>query len=50
MRQSNFCNCHTSSNKSILKSGSNRTFCDKCGCVILKGPEGNEFYTLKNKK
>ena len=49
MRQSIICNCHTSSNKSILKSGSNRTFCDKCGCVILKGPEGNVFYTLKAK-
>ena len=49
MRQSKICNCHSSSNKSILKSVRNRTFCDNCGCVILKGPEGNVFYTLKAK-
>ena len=50
MRQSKICNCHNSSNKDILKTGCNQSFCDKCGCVLLKDPEGNIYYTLKTKQ
>ena len=50
MRQSKICNCHISTNKDILKSGYNQSFCDKCGCVLLKDTEGNIFYTLKAKQ
>ena len=50
MRQSKICNCQISSNKDILKSGCNQSFCDKCGCVLLKDTEGNIFYTLKAKQ
>ena len=50
MRQSKICNCHNSSNKGILKTGCNQSFCDKCGCVLLKDPEGNIYYTLKTKQ
>jgi len=50
MRQSKICNCHSSTNKDILKSGCNQSFCDKCGCVLLKDSEGNIFYTLKAKQ
>ena len=50
MRQSKICNCQNSSNKDILKTGCNQSFCDKCGCVLLKDPEGNIYYTLKTKQ
>ena len=50
MRQSKICNCQISSNKDILKSGCNQSFCDKCGCILLKETEGNIFYTLKAKQ
>jgi len=50
MRQSKICNCQISSNKDIFKSGCNQSFCNKCGCVLLKDTEGNIFYTLKAKQ
>ena len=50
MRQSKICNCHNSSNKDIFKSGCNQSFCEKCGCILLKDKEGNIFYTLKVKQ
>ena len=50
MRQSKICNCQNSSNKDILKTGCNQSFCDKCGCILLKDPEGNIYYTLKTKQ
>ena len=50
MRQSKICNCHSSTNKDILKSDCNQSFCDKCGCVLLKDTEENIFYTLKAKQ
>jgi hypothetical protein len=50
MRQSKICNCHNSSNKDILKTGCNQSFCDKCGCFLLKDSEGNIYYTLKTKQ
>ena len=49
MRQSKFCNCHSPSNKEILRVGINHSFCKKCGCIILKDVEKNIFYTIKSK-
>ena len=49
-RQSKYCNCQISSNKEILKDDINYSFCDKCGCVLLKGSGGNIYYTLKTKQ
>ena len=48
MRQSKYCNCSLSSNKEILKSNINYSFCDKCGSILIKDKEGNIFYTLKS--
>ena len=50
MKKSKICNCHASSDKKLIKSKINRSFCDKCGCVILKDDEGNICYTLKSKQ
>ena len=48
MRQSKYCICSLSSNKEILKSNINYSFCDKCGSILIKDKEGNIFYTLKS--
>ena len=46
MRQRKFCNCHISTNKKILKSEIDHSFCDKCGCILLKDKKRkNLFYT-----
>ena len=37
-------------NNSIFEANINHTFCEKCGSIILKGPKGNIYYTLKNKQ
>ena len=50
MRQSKICNCQISTNKDIFKSRCNQSFCDKCGCVLIKDSEGNIYYTLKAKQ
>ena len=47
MRKSTYCNCHIFSNQDILKSNINSSFCEKCGCILLKDKEGSIFYTLK---
>ena len=49
MKNSKICNCHESSDKKVLKSKINSSFCDKCGCIIIKDSDGNIFYTLKSK-
>ena len=49
-KQNKYCNCHISTNKEILKDNINYSFCDKCGCILLKGSGGNIFYTLKTKQ
>ena len=49
-KQHKYCNCQTSSDKEILKSNVNHSFCEKCGCVILKNHEGNIYFTLKPKQ
>ena len=50
MRQSKYCNCHISTNKTIIKSSCTHSFCDRCGCALLKDKEGNIYYTLKPKQ
>jgi len=50
MRRSKFCNCQTSSNKEILKDTITHSFCDKCGCILLKEENENIYYTLKPKQ
>ena len=50
MRQSKYCNCSSSSKKEILKSNINYSFCDKCGCILIKDTNGNIFQTLKHKQ
>ena len=49
-KQNKYCNCQTSTNKEILKDNISSSFCDKCGCVLLKGSGGNIYYTLKTKQ
>ena len=49
-KQNKYCNCQTSTNKEILKDNINFSFCDKCGCILLKGSGGNIYYTLKTKQ
>ena len=49
--QSKICNCQNPSNKKIFKSHINNSFCEKCGCILIKSAQGNIYYTLKpNKK
>ena len=48
--QKRICNCQTSSNKEIFQSDINHSFCEKCGCIIIKHIHGNIFYTLKSNK
>ena len=50
MRQSKYCNCSSSSKKEILKSNINYSFCDKCGCILIKDTNGNIFQTLKHRQ
>ena len=49
-KQNKFCNCQTPSNKEILKPDVNNSFCEKCGCVLLKNEEGIINYTVKTKQ
>ena len=50
IKQSKYCNCQTSSNKKILKQDVNHSFCEKCGCILLKGSNGTIYYTMKAKQ
>lgn len=50
IRHKKYCNCQISSDKEILKNKVEFSFCEKCGCVILKDSEGKIYYTLKAKK
>ena len=45
-----YCNCHSSSDKEILKSNVNYSFCEKCGCILLKSHDGSIYFTLKTKQ
>jgi len=48
--QHKYCNCQASSDKEILKPNINHSFCEKCGCVLLKGQDGTIYFTLKPKQ
>ena len=50
IRQNKICNCVTSNNNSIFKSDINHSFCDKCGSILIKGSNGNIYYTIKPKR
>ena len=49
-RPDKYCNCNKSSDKSVLKEDKYHSFCQHCGCIIIKNSEGNIFYTLKTKQ
>ena len=49
-KQHKYCNCQTSSDNEILKPNVNHSFCEKCGCVLLKNHEGTIYFTLKPKQ
>ena len=42
--------CNKKISDLIFETNINHTFCEKCGTIILKGPTGNIYYTLKNKQ
>ena len=53
MNQSHYrkiCNCVITRDKYISRIKEDFTFCQKCGCIILKNEEGIIHYTLKPKK
>ena len=45
-----YCNCQISTDKNILKTNVNHSFCDKCYSVLIKNQEGTINYTLKSKQ
>ena len=47
---SKYCNCQESSNKEILKSNINYSFCEKCGSILFKSSNGTIYYLLKSKQ
>ena len=49
-KQQKYCNCQTSTDKAILNDKVDYSFCQKCGCVLLKSQEGAIYYTLKSKQ
>ena len=44
------CYCKSPNNKEILKKNINHSFCDKCGCILIKSNNGRIYYTLKPKQ
>ena len=49
-KQTKYCNCQSSSNTKILRNEIKHSFCEKCGCVLLKGSNGTIYYTMKPKQ
>ena len=49
-KQHKYCNCQTSSDNEILKPNVNHSFCEKCGCVLIKNHEETIYFTLKPKQ
>ena len=49
-RHHKYCNCQISSDKEILEPNVNYSFCEKCGCVLLKNQDGTIYFTLKPKQ
>ena len=45
--QKKICNCENPSNKEILQSHINHSFCEKCGSILIKSVSGNVYYTIK---
>ena len=45
-----YCNCQISSNKNIFNPNQYYSFCEKCGCIIIKTRDGDVCYTLKKKE
>ena len=45
-----YCNCKVSSNKLILKSSVNYSYCENCGSILIKTSSGNIYYTVKPKQ
>ena len=41
------CNCEIPSNKEILQSHINHSFCQKCGSILIKSVNDNIYYTIK---
>ena len=41
-----YCNCKISSNKNIFNPNVNHSFCEKCGCILIKTIDGGIYYTL----
>lgn len=50
LKDTKYCNCSISSNKLILKSNINHSFCNKCGSILIKTSNNNIYYTLKQKQ
>ena len=48
--QTKFCDCGASLYKKMLKSDINKSFCERCGSILLKGPDKIIHYTLKQKQ
>ena len=49
-KSNKYCNCQTFSEKKILNPEVRYSFCEKCGCVLLKASDGSIYYTLKPKQ
>ena len=52
-RHHKYCNCQISTDKEILRPNIKYSFCQNCGCVLLKNHDGTIYFTLKptqNKK
>ena len=43
------CNCLISTDENILNKKNKNSFCNKCGCIIIKNKDGSINFTLKPK-
>ena len=48
--QKRICNCQIPSNTTIFKSDIDHSYCEKCGCILIKNSKGVIHYTLKTNK
>jgi len=49
-RHHKYCNCQISTDKEILRPNVKYSFCQNCGCVLLKNHDGTIYFTLKPKQ
>ena len=49
-KENKYCSCSFSSNKDILKTNINNSFCSNCGSILIKTKDNNIYYTLKSKQ